>query len=198
VDRHGIEMHSGTARFEKLAPSVSLENSFVEWGKARSETRRQIRRHQNWLILGIVDGDALHPLAIAEAFHQPLQVPVSTLRQERLHGLLEAFGHQLSAFFQFIAPGSIVRLHLIEGKENGHDGNGENERKDQAEAKTHSVIFLSDMKFPLRKVNEQGWGQVAWIWVAMNLKDLGSGLGEQVSSEDEIFTDVSSFLLPSG
>jgi hypothetical protein len=123
---------------------------------------------------------------------------VSAFRQKRLHGLLEAFGHQLGAFFQFIAPGSIVRLHLIEGKENGHDGNGENQRKDQAEAKTHSVIFLSDMKLPLRKVNEQGWGQVAWIWVAMNLKDLGSGLGEQVSSEDEIFTDMSSFLLPPG
>src|SRR5271168_2449522 len=152
-------MHSGFAGFEKLAPPISLENSFVEGGKARSETRRQIGRHQNWMILGIVDGDAFHALAIAEAFHQPLQVSVSAFRQDGLHGLLEAFSHQLSAFFQFIAPGSIVRLHLIEGKEHGHDGNGENQRKDQAEAKTHSVIFLSDMNSRYEKLISTDWAK---------------------------------------
>src|ERR1035438_3390136 len=99
------------------------------------------------MAVGIVDGDAFQALAIAEAFHQALQIAVGAFRHEWLDGLLETFGHELGAFLEFIAAGAAVRLDLVEGEEDGHDGNGEDEGKDQAEAEAHSC----DAPFGTRK-----------------------------------------------
>ena len=154
MDGHCVEVHFGLADAEELAPTISLKHGFIEGGQVRIQTRGEVGGHENGMALGVEDGDAFHALAIAEAVEQALQIAMGAFGQKWLHGLLETFGHELGAFFQIVTAGAAVRLDLVESEEDGDDGNGEDEGKDQAEAEAHSCDApFGHTKIPLRKVN---------------------------------------------